>query len=267
MLERVADDYIMKDAGKGVVPCEPDCGPAYQPPPAPEAFASYPPAELSCNTTSESLSCEAAPASSEANFTRGPPPPRPPPGPTCGVLTQAVATFRYTRTNGGCSAFACESQNEESEFTGSASLSPAISDNDTEGYEGVGIAQYRDSSDFEVTSNLRCSSSTNTGSTDGIADMFVHAYFSIDNTVTGGPDTSAMPADTTVVEVTFDGHGLHQQNYTKNGCDPPVSWSDDEGAAGLGCFFYGVDLYRGGYYVVDMDGDPKSGVCTLQLSR
>jgi hypothetical protein len=31
--------------------------------------------------------------------------------------------------------------------------------------------------------------------------------------------------------------------------------------------FYGVDLYRPGFYTVDVNNEPGGGICTLMLSR
>jgi hypothetical protein len=117
------------------------------------------------------------------------------------------------------------------------------------------------------TAPVRCGSSESRGTVQGGADLTVNAYKSIDNTVTGGVDTSAMPRDTSVVEVMFESHNLHQDNYTRNGCEKPESWSSDEPAAGVGCYFYGAELHRPGFYVVHLNNDPSGGICTLTLSR
>lgn len=267
LLDHVADEYIMKNAGKGVVPCEPDCGPVYSPePPAPE-LASYTPAEWSGTSSSGGLVCEAAaPSSSSAqNFTPGPPRPNPA-SQACGALTNAAVTYRYQQQSSGCGTNFCESRSEEAQFSGAVRLD-VRSTPGQEGYVGSGTGPYSGSMSFDVTSPLSCSSKTERATILGSADLVVNVMKSIDNNVVGGIDTGAMPADTSVVEVAFETHDLHQDNYSKNGCDPPNSWSSDDASAGLGCYFYGVDLYRPGFYTVYVNNEPTSGTCTLRLGK
>jgi len=268
LLDHVADEYIMKDAGKGVVPCEPDCGPVYSPAPPSAELASYTPAEWSGSSSGDGLVCEAAAPSSTSgqNFTPGPPPPPNPASQTCGILTSAAVTYRYEQQSGGCGTNFCQSRSEEAQLTGAVRLS-VRNTRGQEGYVGSGTGQYSSSTTFDITSPLRCSSKTERGTSQGNADLVVNVMKSIDNNVVGGIDTSAMPADTSVVEVAFESHNLHQDNHWKNGCDPPDSFSDDEAGAGLGCYFYGVDLYRPGFYTVYVHNDPAGGICTLMLSK
>jgi hypothetical protein len=267
MLDHVADEYIMKDVGKGIVPCEPDCGPVYQPEPPAEDLARYPPAEWSGSSTGDGLVCQAAPVSSSpaANFTRGPTP-SPPPNPaaaTCGVLTRASFTYLFERSGSACGFGGCQYDLEQAQFAGSAPLTV----NGTKGYLGSGTGQYSGMDSHELKSTFSCSSKESRGTVQGKSDLIVNAFASIDNLVTGGIDTSAMPRDTSVIEVMFESHDLHQDNYSKDGCDKPESWSNNEAAAGVGCYFYGADLRRPGFYTVHLNNDPSSGICTLRLSR
>jgi hypothetical protein len=257
----------MKDAGKGVVPCEPDCGPVYRPEPPAEDLASYPPAEWNGSSTGDGLVCQAGPVSSSpaANFTPGPTP-TPPPNPasaSCGVLTRATFTYQFEKTGGGCGFGGCQYDLEQAQFAGSVPLTV----NGTKGYLGSGTGQYSEFDSHELKSTLSCSSKESRGTVEGKADLTVNAFASIDNLVTGGIDTSAMPRDTSVIEVMFESHDLHQDNYSKDGCDKPESWSNNEAAAGVGCYFYGADLRRPGFYTVHLNNDPSSGICTLRLSR
>jgi hypothetical protein len=97
--------------------------------------------------------------------------------------------------------------------------------------------------------------------------MEVNAYPTLDNPIAGGPDTSAMPANTSVVEILVMGEGLNNTTYSKAGCDPPQEGTDNGGSGFIGCYFYGAAMYRPGYYVVHPDGDPAYGTCTLHLMR
>jgi hypothetical protein len=270
MLQHVAEEYIMKDAGKGVVPCKPDCGPVYSPAPPTEQEASYPPAEMSCEQPQpEQLACAAAPAStssgsSSAGYTPGPSrPATPPPAETCGVLTQAQFTYTYSLVNSGCSLLGCSTETEERFYTGSAALRP----NGTAGYQGRGTGDYREVRHMEATGPVPCSWSRSSGQTVGSADLVVNAYFSINNSGTGGYETSEMPEDTSVVEFITEGEGLYDEEHSSSACDPPSSRDGNTGAVGFDCHFYGVDLYRPGFYQTHKDGQPQSGICTLSLLR
>jgi hypothetical protein len=267
MLEHVADNYIMKDAGKGIVPCEPDCGPVYRPEPPSQDLASYPPAEWSGSSSADGLVCTAAPAASSSapSFTPGPLP-APPPDPssaTCGPLKEASFSYLFHRESGGCDAVSCETDVQDVQFTGSVPLKA----NGAQGYVGIGKGEYSSLEVNETKTSVQCGAGVSRGTVQGRADMEVNALRTIDNKVTGGVDTSAMPKDTSVVEALFESHNLHQDNYSHQGCEKPEAWSNDEAADGLGCYFYGVDLYRPGFYVARANNDPAGGVCTLKLSR
>jgi hypothetical protein len=166
-------------------------------------------------------------------------------------------------SNSGCSQFGCETSVEEVTYTGSARLMV----NGNEGYLGTGPGQYSAFESRDLVTSAACSNNASRATTGGPAELTVNAFFSIDNNVTGGPDTSAMSKDTSVVELLFEQHDLHQENYTKTGCDAPNTWSSNDASAGLACHFYGVDLRRPGYYTNLLHDDPMSGRCTLVLSR
>lgn len=265
LMQYVAEEYIMKDAGKGVVPCRTFCGPVYSPPPPSQQQASHPPAEMSCaQPQPEALVCQAAPASSGANSSQPtPPPPTPPPAGTCGVLTRADFTYTYNYASSGCTAYMCGSSTKQVRYSGSASLSP----DRNRGYTGRGPGMYR-SADYseERVKGVACASKHGSLTSAGPADLIVNAYFSIANSVTGGIDTGGMSADTSVVEILTEGDQVAMQQTWVSGCDPEQS-STGTNSVGFDCHFYGVDLYRTGYYRVFKNNEPESGICTLSLSR
>lgn len=274
LLRHVADEYIMKDAGKGVVPC--DCDPVYSPvslPPS-EPLASYSPAELTChNPQPGELVCSASPSSSSpaaggGNFTPGPARTvKPPPAATCGVLTHANFTWSNSLQTSGCSPLECASDNRTSFYQGTAALRP-IATAGFSGYKGTGTGKFHEdrSSEQHVRVPGPCNWKRSNGFADGRADMAVNASFSINNDVTGGIDTSGMPEDTSVVEILVEGQGLHDEQHYAD-CEGPKSDSTDTQTVGFDCHFYGVDLYRPGFYQTFKDREPKSGLCTLTLSK
>jgi hypothetical protein len=266
LLDHVADEYIMKDVAKGVVPC--DCGPVYRPTPPSEEQASYTQAEWSGSSSPDGLVCEAAAVSSNPaqNFTPGPTPAPPSNAAdtTCGMLTHASFAYRLDKSSGGCMAEGCQYDREQLQVAGSVPLTV----NGTKGYLGSGSGRYSASHSYKVKSSIPCGSSESRGTVEGKVDLTVNAFASIDNSVTGGLDTSTMPRDTSVVEVLFEGQNLHQDNHLTNGCDKSESWGDDEYDLGpTGCYFYGVELHRAGFYAVYLDNDPPSGICTLTLNK
>jgi hypothetical protein len=111
---------------------------------------------------------------------------------------------------------------------------------------------------------LPCQQSSWVRNTNGSIDLVVTARFSIATGDLGGLDTGEMNSDTSVVEILLEGEAPYDE--TQKECDKS---SNDSGMLSIGpdCHFYGVDLYRPGFYKVYKDGDPASGVCTLNLSR
>jgi hypothetical protein len=262
MLDSVLDEDIMKNAGKGVVPCTPACGAVYQPPPPSPEVQSYPPATWRCTTASlQANYCEPEPSSQISS----PPPPPPPPAiaQTCGLLRRAEFSFQFNSVEAGCSSGMCEQETERRQFRATAALLP----NGLQGYNGTATGQYAASAEYELRSPLSCASNTFTSSVDGPAEMEVNAYPTIDNPIVGGPDTSAMSANTSVVEILVAGEGLRNSTYSKAGCEPAQQGTDNGGSGSIGCYFYGAAMYRPGFYVVHPNDNPADGTCTLHLMR
>jgi hypothetical protein len=259
LLTHVADEYIMKDAGKGVVTCEPDCGPLYVPEMPPEQLASYPPEELTCSqTTPEQLTCAAGGA---PNSTPGPSwvpslPNPPPPAPMCVTLTSAEFAFRYEHEASACGPGSCGTSSDARGFT---AIVPLRFDDGA--YEGDGTGVYRESYSQDVTARV-CSQRTTT-TTEGSPDIKVYVLPSIDNDIVGGIDTGALPPETSVVEILVEGPAFHIADSVGT-CFTPNAQSNPT-TVGFDCHFYGVELYRAGSYRAFKDGSPGAGVCTLTL--
>ena len=267
LLDHVADDYIMKDAGKGVVPCTPGCdddlgNPASSPPVSGASLASQ--GTLTCDQPAPGvLTCGPGPA-----YTTGPARKVSGPGPTCGPLKHADFSYSYRRTSSACNVTGCGDQSKRVSYAASAALRAVGS----EGYDGQGAGSYHE---FSVEQSrfpkvpAPCNWSHHHSSTDGRASMAVHARNTIDNDVTGGYDTSDMPDDTSVVEIlisrsygSVDYHAdCDGDKSTSNPPEPPGDGTDFD------CHFYGVDLRKPGFYKAFKDGEPEAGVCTLTLSR
>ena len=260
MLNHVAEEYIMKDATKGVVPCRNTCEPLYSPAPPPEALASYPPASMSCGSPApEQLVCSAGPLAPSS------PPPPPPVSLTCGVLTSAFFTFSYEYNASGCPMPEigwCQSTKKEVGFQGSAALTAA----GTKGYDGKGQGNYRDfySHEEKVPMPISCTGRRSVSRSAGTGELTVTARFSIATEDVGGRDTGGMSADTSVVEIVVAGEV--PSNSSHEDCSG-VTHETGTTPLGPSCHFYGVDLYRGGFYKTYAGDDPSSGVCTLSLSR
>jgi hypothetical protein len=260
IMQHLAEEYTMKGAGKGVVPC--DCDPVDTPLPPTDEVASYPPASMSCEPKPEALVCQAAPPSPSAPSHTPGPPPRLKSADVCGVLTHAQFTYTKSEHDAGCSPMGCGSREETIFYTGSAVLKPVQG-----GYKGDGPGAYRLTGWREARANVPgCNTESAIWWLDGKVSLEVNAQFSINNSVTGGIDTSAMPANTTVVEIITHGEGLHDEQHTYT-CDGHKVAAIDTQGVGFDCHFYGVDLYRPGFYKTYKDRETKSGVCTLVLSR
>jgi hypothetical protein len=260
MLNHVAEEYIMKDATKGVVPCRNTCEPVYSPAPPPEALASYPPASMSCgNPAPDQLVCSAGPPAPASSS----PPPPPPASLSCGILTSAVFTYSYEYSASGCSfSIACESNKLDRGFQGSAALTAT----GTKGYDGKGQGTWQETQSRETSSTApgACMWTRSGSHTAGAGDLRVTARFSIDTPDVGGLDTGGMSADTSVVEIMVEGEVPYNSSHEDCHGVTHNAWTT---SLGLSCHFYGVDLYRGGFYKIYRTGDPSSGVCTLSLSR
>lgn len=249
LLQHVADEYIMKDAGKGVVPCEPDCGDGYSPPVAGSQDAGQ--GSLSCQQPApEELTCRAGPA-----HTPGPPPKPPAPRAVCGPLKHAEITFKFSSATSGCSAVGCFADTNTAYYSGDAGLTTA----GAYGYEGKGRGSYRET-DAGQNSSKVCSLGTHSSSNFGSGTVILH---------TSGYDDGPMPTDDSLVEVLL-GYQFNHEEHT-SGCDSNTSYSvqaaPGDAEPHVSCEFHGVDLTRPGFYRAFKGGDPQSGVCTILLSR
>jgi hypothetical protein len=262
MLNHVEEEYILKDATKGVVPCRNTCEAGYHPAPPPAVLASYPPASMSCgNPAPEQLVCSAGPPAPVSSSP--PPPPTPPPTSlTCGLLTSAVFTYTFSESSSGCVSIECSSSSRDVHYQGSAALKPAGS----KGYDGQGSGSYIELQTWETSapSIPACTRSSSVTRTAGAGELRVTARFTVASPDVGGIDTGGMSADTTVVEIMLGGEV--PMDVTQESCEGTTSFSSTN-SLGMDCHFYGIDLYRTGFYKVYKNGEPGAGECTLSLSR
>lgn len=97
--------------------------------------------------------------------------------------------------------------------------------------------------------------------------MLVHAMHSIDNSITGGPDTFQYDSDTSVVQFLVQAENIPARygNYAEEGrCSSPT---DKSGTAGFDCHFFDVDLQHGGSYTkYDEDWEGTIGRCSMTIS-
>jgi hypothetical protein len=250
LLKHVAEEYIMKDAGKGVVPCEPDCGDdGYNPPVTSAPDASQ--GSLNCEQPApKEMVCRAGPA-----HTSGSEPRQPAPGPVCGVLKHAEFTYKVSSATSGCSAVGCFADTNAAYYSGTADLVP----DGGYGYDGKGRGSYHETDAGQNTS-IVCSLGTHSSSNFGSGTVYLHTW---------GYDDGPMPTDDSMVEVLLGYQMNHEEQ--SSGCGDAQSASsqaqtgDDE--AQVGCEFHGVDLTRPGFYRTFRNGDPQNGICTMQLTR
>ena len=180
----------------------------------------------------------------------------------CDLAQTMTATFTFSKTDAqsGCAATECEQSDHVTNFTGTATLKL----NNQEGYEGRGVGQYRDTFTTKRTlSRGPCGTESWTNVTAGESPLSVKAYFSTDNTATGGLQTGRRKR--TVVEIVVNGEGL---SYSSQGKDCSRSWNETHanGSISFDCHFYDVDLKATGTYSVRKDREEQGGLCTLEVS-
>lgn len=257
LLDHVVDDYIMKNAGKGVTPCEPDCEDDYSQTPSNTPLSGAPNApqgSLTCNQSApEDLVCR--PGSSP---TVAATPKQPPTGPTCGPLTRATFTYKYRWERSACSTTTCASDTEIRHYSGSADLRAIGS----RGYEGNGRGNYHEASEGTgrlLTVAPPCDWAWSNSFIEGNGRMTVETFG-----YTGG---STPPADSFVRVSAGFRASLHEQGATCEGKGSLSNQAEPNDESVISCDFHDVDLTRPGFYRIFKDGEPASGVCTLTLSR
>jgi hypothetical protein len=142
-------------------------------------------------------------------------------------------------------------------YTGTATLTPVDG-----GFEGIGTGSYEGLD--ELPPFPPCTEPQLTKYA-GAADLAVNAQYSIDNSVTGGPDTSMYNSSTSVIELLVYGENIAAQGTGiwdgSSGCKTE-SWTTN---VGFDCHFYGIDFAVGGVYEkFDEDGNQDTK-CKLTI--
>ena len=166
-------------------------------------------------------------------------------------LASVQLTYKYDEETEGFSRVGT--------YTGTANLTPVEG-----GLEGKGTGSYQG---LDVSQGPPCGASETSYS--GSADLVVHAQDSIDNNVTGGPDTSMYNSSTTVLELIFRGDNIaaHAVNVPQQGegdtskCGTQ-DWTTSEGAD---CHFYGIDFAVGGTFQ-KTDEDSPYAKCSVTIT-
>ena len=148
---------------------------------------------------------------------------------------------------------------EYARYTGSAILTPVDG-----GYEGSGTGTYEGLD--ELPPFDPCTEPQRTAYV-GTADLTVNAQYSIDNSITGGPDTSMYNSSTSVIELLVYGENISARSTGvwdgANGCKAE-NWTAN---VGFDCHFYGIDFSVGGTYEkFDEDGNEDTK-CKLTIGQ
>ena len=143
-------------------------------------------------------------------------------------------------------------------YTGSADLTPVDG-----GYDGIGTGTYEGLD--EAPPFADCTEPQRTMYS-GTADLTVNAQYSIDNSVTGGPDTSMYNSTTTVIELLVSGDNISAESTGEwdgsHGCTTQ-SWT---ASVGFDCHFYGIDFSVGGTYQKADEDAPDSSKCSITIT-
>ena len=144
-------------------------------------------------------------------------------------------------------------------YVGSAILTPVDG-----GYEGNGTGIYEGVG--ELPPDVPCTEPQRT-TYNGNAGLTVNAQYSIDNDVTGGPDTSMYNSSTSVIELIVYGENIAAESTGvwdgSNGCKRE-SWTTD---VGFDCHFYGIDFSVGGTYEKFDEDDNGDAKCKLTIGQ
>jgi hypothetical protein len=174
--------------------------------------------------------------------------------------------WTYSRNVTNCAPYyPCTDESTVETFSGSSVLTPVASGE--EGFEGSGSGAYGYTDEIVTRPATGCPNGARSYMAEsGSADFVVHAHCTIDNPVTGGPDTSQYDRNTSVVEVLLEDNSLTLERDVRD-CDGRTEvWTSQEGSVGFGCFFYGVDFDTPGSYTYRPEFTEGTGTCTLQFN-
>jgi len=142
-------------------------------------------------------------------------------------------------------------------YTGSANLTPVDG-----GYEGEGLGTYEGLDVLPPAGD--CTESQRTTYA-GPAKLLVYWQDSIDNSVTGGPDTSMYDANTTVMELLIRGDSISAESTGVPGGDPKCGTQSWSTPVGPDCHFFGIDFSVGGTFQ-KTDEDSPYAKCTVTVT-
>ena len=143
-------------------------------------------------------------------------------------------------------------------YTGTATLTPTDG-----GFEGIGTGSYEGHDELPPFADCTEPQLTKYA---GTADLIVNAQYSIDNSVTGGPDTSMYNSSTSVIELIVSGDNISAESTGvwdgSHGCTTQ-SWISN---VGFDCHFYGIDFSIGGTYQKPDEDDPTTTTCSISVT-
>jgi hypothetical protein len=182
------------------------------------------------------------------------------------VVIPVSVTYTYNYYNEGCpTPYPCESHTISESFSGGANLTPV-----EDGFEGFGSGSYSYTNDIITSPYQFCpNGDTRHLAYNGEAEITVYYQFSIDNDITGGPDTSMYNSSYGVVEVNIYGENMHSEQ-SSNICGESQSWSAEDFSHGLSCHFFSMNFEQGGTFVqeIPMTDDPVStATCVLSIGQ
>jgi hypothetical protein len=174
---------------------------------------------------------------------------------------QVTVSYNYYYHHSGCPVpYPCETQIKSVSFTGSTKLTPVNG-----GYRGNGTGIFTSSDDIKVDPYLHCpAGDSHHMATNGEADVKINYMFSIDNNVTGGPDTSMYNSSYGVVEFIIEDNDLHTELHHEICGETTESFSHDDGHAGYDCHFYSMNFEDGGSFTAPDHDDPL-GTCYVTI--
>jgi hypothetical protein len=143
-------------------------------------------------------------------------------------------------------------------YAGSADLTPVDG-----GYEGNGTGTYQGLDELPPFDPCTQPQRTVYSGTPGLT---VNAQYSIDNSVTGGPDTSMYNSSTSVIELLVYGENIAAQGTGiwdgSSGCKSE-NWTTN---VGFDCHIYGIDFSVGGTYQKADEDAPDSSNCSITIT-